>query len=83
MVNKPASKALWLWNERRCEAIPKMECEGLIQNLSEQNILFSFFSLSCRCSEISVCISIGLMIGKCMRDLRNKIDKLLYKSTKE
>lgn len=60
VINKPIYKALWLWNESRCQAVPKMKSQRLIQHLSEQIILSSFLSLSCRCSKISACSSNGL-----------------------
>lgn len=60
MINKPSYKAVWLWDESRCQAAPKMKSQRVIQNLSEQSILLSFLSLGCRCSKVSVCTSNGL-----------------------
>lgn len=60
VINKSIYKAPGLWNESRCQAVPKMKSQRLIQHLSEQIILSSFLSFGCRWSKISVCSSNGL-----------------------
>jgi hypothetical protein len=56
VINKPRDETSWLWSESRCQAIPKMKCQWLTENLFKESILVSFFILICRCGEVAVCI---------------------------